>query len=250
MSGHSKWSSIKHKKAAKDAKRGALFTKLIKDIQVAARLGGSDLSSNSRLKIAVQKAKDNNMPSDNIDRAIKKGAGELEGVSFDDYIYEGYGPGGVAFMVSVLSDNKNRSSAEVRTIFSKNGGNMAEAGAVTYLFDRKGVITIAGDKVSEDILMELVLENGGEDITSDKEYFQVLTSPESFMFVMDALEKAGIETEDAEVKFVAKTDIIIDEKVALKCMNIMERLEELEDVQNVYANFDIPDDVMEKFASE
>lgn len=249
MSGHSKWSTIKHKKAAKDAKRGALFTRLIKDIQVAARLGGSDMSSNARLRIAVQKAKDNNMPAENIDRAIKKGAGELEGVSFEEYIYEGYGPGGVAFMVIVLTDNRNRTSADVRTVFSKNGGSLAEAGAVAYLFERKGVINVSKDKASEEELMEMVMERGAEDIREDDGNFQISTPPEAFMDVINALEDNNLSAQEAEVRYIAQNEIEVDEKVAEQSLNLMEKLEDLDDVQNVYANFDISDEIMNALAS-
>lgn len=244
MSGHSKWSTIKHKKAAKDAKRGALFTRLIKDIQVAARLGGSDINANPRLRIAVGKAKEANMPMDNIDRAIKKGAGELEGVSYTESVYEGYGPGGVAFMILVLTDNKNRSSAEVRTVFSKNGGSMAEAGAVSYLFNRKGVILIPEDKISEDDLMEKALDLGAEDIKTEDSFHQITTEPENFMNVVKGMEESGLEVEEAEVKYLPSTEIQVDERVAEQNLNLMEKLEELDDVQSVYANFDIPDEVM------
>jgi YebC/PmpR family DNA-binding regulatory protein len=249
MSGHSKWSTIKHKKAAKDAKRGALFTRLIKDIQVAARLGGSDLTSNARLRIAVQKAKDNNMPAENIDRAIKKGAGELEGVSYEEYIYEGYGPGGVAFMVIVLTDNRNRTSADVRTVFSKNGGSLAEAGAVSYLFERKGIINVSKDKASEEELMEMVMEQGAEDIRDEGDNFQITTPPESFMNVINALEANNLSAQEAEVRYIAQNEIEVDEKVAEQSLNLMEKLEDLDDVQNVYANFDISDEVMSALAN-
>ncbi len=250
MSGHSKWSSIKHKKAAKDAKRGALFTRIIKDLQVAARMGGSDINGNARLRIAYQKAKEANMPLETLERAIKKGAGELEGVTYNEFLYEGYGPGGVAYMITALSDNRNRTSADVRTVFSKNGGSMAEAGSVAYLFSRKGVILIQGDKVTEDKLMEIALEAGADDISQEDSVFQVTTAPENFMAVMSALEQAGIETEEAEVKFIANTELEVDEKVAEQNLNLMEKLEDMDDVQNVYANFDISDDVMQALSEK
>jgi YebC/PmpR family DNA-binding regulatory protein len=246
MSGHSKWSQIKRKKGAADAKRGQVFTKLIKEITVAARFGGGDPEGNARLRTAIAAAKAENMPKDNIERAIKKGTGELEGVTYEEFPYEGYGPGGAAVLVEVLTDNKNRTTAEVRHIFSRTGGNLGEAGSVAWMFHKKGYIVIEKAAVGEDKLMEVVLDAGAEDIeTSDKEY-EVTTDPQKLDAVKKALEKAGIKYQVAELTMYPQSTVPLDGKHAEQMLRLMEQLEEHDDVQKVYSNFDIPDTVMEQ----
>jgi YebC/PmpR family DNA-binding regulatory protein len=244
MSGHSKWSTIKRKKGAQDAKRGALFTKLIREITVAARTGGDDINSNSRLRTAVLKARESNMPGDNIDRAIKKGMGTLEGATYEEIQYEGYGPGGVAIMVSCLTDNRNRTTADVRAAFSKNGGNLGEAGCVSYLFDRKGLMVIEAGQSTEDGIMELLLDYNVEDIKADDGNIQVLTPPDGYNEVHDVLAGKGYKLAVDEIGYVPQTTIPLDEKKAAQCLRLIEALEDLDDVQNVYSNYDIPDDIM------
>jgi len=245
MSGHSKWHSIKHKKASADAKRGKLFTRLIKEISVAARLGGGDVESNPRLRGAVQTAKGANMPQDNIKRAIMKGTGELPGQIYESISYEGYGPGGVAVLIEVLTDNKNRTVAELRRIFSKQGGNLAETGSVQWMFERKGSIAINQKEVSEEQLLEIVLEAGAEDLESHEDIFNVYTSIESLEVVKQALKSAGVEMESAELTMTTQTDVRLENKQAEQMLRLMDALEDLEDVGNVYANFDIDDTQME-----
>ena len=239
MSGHSKWATIKHKKGATDAKRGKVFTKLIKEITVAARSGGGDAGANARLRKAVSDAKAANMPNDTIDRAIKRGTGELEGVSYDEITYEGYGPGGVAIMIDSMTDNRNRTVAEIRHIFSKNGGNMGASGSVSYLFDKKGYIVVEKTAKSEDELFEIVTEAGAEDLREDGENFEIITSPDSFDRVLSAVKDAGVEPQVAEVEMIPQNQVKLEGSDARQMLKLMEALEEHEDVQQVSANFDI-----------
>jgi YebC/PmpR family DNA-binding regulatory protein len=239
MSGHSKWHTIKHKKGALDAKRGKLFTKLIKEITVAARTGGGDVDANARLRKAVSDAKAGNMPNDTIDRAIKRGTGELEGVSYEEITYEGYGPGGVALMVESVTDNRNRTVAEIRHMFSKNGGNLGEAGSVGWMFDKKGYIVVDKSTKSEDELFEIVTDAGAEDLRDDEDNFEIITSPESFHSVLAAVKGAGIEPEVAEVEMIPQTYVKLEGPEARQMLKLMEVLEDHDDVQKVSANFDI-----------
>jgi YebC/PmpR family DNA-binding regulatory protein len=247
MSGHSKWSTIKHKKGAADAKRGKLFSKLIKEITIAARLGGGDPSSNPRLRTVVDKAKAANMPSDNITRAIKKGTGELEGVTYEESVFEGYGPGGVALYIETLTDNRNRTVAEIRHILSKMGGNLGEAGCVAWMFTKHGVLTFDRD-VGEEKLMDVCLEAGAEDIKDEEDMFTVITDPSSFQAVKEACEKNGITPLEAEVTMVPQNTVKLEGNDAEKMLKIMEALEDHDDVQNVSANFDIDSKLMEELA--
>lgn len=244
MSGHSKWSSIKHKKAAADAKRGKIFTKLIKEITVAARVGGGDIDASPRLRTAVQAAKAANMPNDTIQRAIKKGTGELPGTSYEEISYEGYGPGGVAILVAGLTDNKNRTVAEVRKIFSKNGGNLGEAGCVAWMFSKKGLFLVDRSQVEEETLLDLVLEAGAEDVKLDGESYEITTPIERFQAVKQALEKKQIPIALAELSMVPQSTVQVEGKDAQQLLRLMEGLEDHDDVQHVYANFDIPESVM------
>jgi len=244
MSGHSKWSSIKHKKAATDAKRGKIFTKLIKEITVAARMGGGDIEANPRLRAAVQAGKAENMPKDNIERAIKKGTGELEGVSYEEIIYEGYGPGGAAVLVESLTDNKNRTVADIRSIFGKNGGNLGENGCVAWMFDKKGYIAVERSAVDEDTLMETALEAGAEDIREDNGNYEVITEPGDFGAIKDAIDKASIPFNDAEVTMLPQNITNLTGKEAEQMLRLMEMLEDYDDVQKVYTNADIPEEII------
>ncbi|MEK6714553.1 MAG: YebC/PmpR family DNA-binding transcriptional regulator [Candidatus Omnitrophota bacterium] len=248
MSGHSKWASIKHKKAATDAKRGALFTKLIKEINVAARNGGGNMETNVALRTAVQKAKSGNMPWDNIDRAIKKGTGELPGVVYESIIYEGYGPGGVAILVEALTDNKNRASAEVRNLFSKKNGNLAGAGSVSWIFAKKGYILVEKDKVNEEKLMDIALNAGAEDMKSEDDAYEITTSVSDLEKVKQALADNKIPIQEAEVTMVPSSLVKVTGQDAKNVLALVETLEEHEDVQKVHANFDIPDEELEKTA--
>lgn len=245
MSGHNKWSTIKHKKGAADAKRGKVFTKLIKEICVAAKLGGGDVSANPRLRTAVDKAKAENMPKDNIERAIKKGTGGMEGVNYEEIMYEGYGPGGVAVLVEVMTDNRNRSVSEVRSIFTKCNGNMGEAGCVAWMFDKKGLIVYEGS-VDFDQLFEAALEAGAEDVLEADDQIEVMTEPSSFIEVREALEAKGFKSVSAEITMIPQTQVALEGKQAESMLKMMERLEDCDDVQNAYANFDIAADEMEK----
>ena len=249
MSGHSKWHGIKHKKAKVDADKGRIFTKLIKEITVAARHGGGDPAGNSRLRTAIQAAKAANMPADNIERAIKKGTGELPGVSYEECVYEGYGPGGVAVMVEALTDNKNRTTSELRKVFSKSGGNLGESGCVAWLFAKKGLIQVEAAKADEEKLMSIVLEAGAEDMRRDESLFEVLTAPADFEKVRQAVAKAGIPLVSAEVTMVPQNTLRIEGKQAQQMLQLMEELEEHDDAQHVYANFDIPEEVMAAHAA-
>jgi len=245
MSGHSKWSSIKHKKGAADAKRGRIFTKLIKEITVAARMGGGDADGNPRLRAAVLAAKAENMPKDNIERAIKKGTGELEGVSYDEIIYEGYGPGGVAMLVECLTDNKNRTVAEVKYIFDRHGGSLGSPGCVAWIFENKGVIVFDGANVTEEKLMEIALDAGAEDVSESNGEFEVVTSPMDFDAVKKAFDDKKMAYKQAELTKIPKNTVKLEGKKAEQMLNIMEAFEDSDDVNHVYANFDIPDEVME-----
>jgi YebC/PmpR family DNA-binding regulatory protein len=245
MSGHSKWSTIKHKKSAQDARRGKIFTKLIKEITVAARMGGGDPDANPRLRSAVLAAKAENMPKDNIERAIKKGTGDLEGVSYEETVYEGYGPGGAAVMVESLTDNKNRTVADVRHIFSKCGGNLGENGCVAWMFDKKGYISIEKSATDEETLMEIALDAGAEDVREDRNNFEVITDPAGFGAVKDAIDAAGIETLEAEITMLPQTMTNLVGKEAEQMIRLMEALEDSDDVQKVYTNADIPDELVE-----
>jgi YebC/PmpR family DNA-binding regulatory protein len=242
MSGHSKWATIKHKKGAADAKRGQMFTKLIKEISSAARLGGGDANANPRLRTAVLKARTANMPKDNIDRAIKKGLGELEGVNYTEITYEAYGPGGVAILVDVLTDNKNRTAADVRYILSKGGGNLGESGSVAYLFKRKGIIGYEASKYTEDQVLEVALDAGAEDVAKEGDTIEVTTDPDDFEKVLAALEKAGLEHSSAEITKIADTYITLENEKTGKVIRLIENLDDHEDVQSVSSNIDIPDD--------
>ncbi len=238
MSGHNKWSSIKHKKGAADAKRSASFTKIIRELTVSARMGGGDPKMNPRLRVAVDKAKDVNMPKENIEKAIKKGTGELEGVNYEEMTYEGYGPNGVALMIHVLTDNKNRASAEVRSILSKHGGNLGAAGCVSWMFDKKGVIIIDASATSEDNLMEVAINAGADDVQNSEDVFQIYTSPESFAVVLDHLKSAGITHKYAEVEMVPKNLIKLDEKKIDSVEKLVDVLEENDDIQKVFTNYE------------
>jgi YebC/PmpR family DNA-binding regulatory protein len=239
MSGHSKWHSIKHKKAATDSKRGRVFTRLIKEMTAAARMGGGDVEANPRLRLAVATAKANNMPAENIKRAIMRGTGELPGVSYEDVNYEGYGPGGVAIFAHVLTDNKNRTVAEIRHLLSKNGGNLGETGSVGWMFHRKGYFVVEKSAVEEDKLMEIALSAGADDMSEDGENFEIFTSPDSFDAVRKALESSGIPLAASEISMVPQNYVKLEGKSAQTMLKLMEALEEHEDVQNVWSNFDI-----------
>jgi YebC/PmpR family DNA-binding regulatory protein len=249
MSGHSKWSTIKHKKALKDARRGRMFTKLIKDLTIAARIGGSDLSANPRLRTALAAAKGASMPNDTIDRAIKKGAGELEGVTYEDVVYEGHGPGGVAIMLQVLTDNKNRTVSEIRHFFTKHGGNLGSPNSVAWMFTKKGIITVDKEQVDEDRLMELALDAGAEDVTAGDELFEIVTPPEDLEVVREALEKAGIALASAETTMVPQNTVTLSGKEAEQTLKLLEILQEHDDVQSVSANFDIAQEEMERLSA-
>jgi YebC/PmpR family DNA-binding regulatory protein len=246
MSGHSKWSSIKHKKAAKDAKKGRLFTKLIKEITVAARMGGGDINANPRLRTAVMTAKAASMPSDNIDRAIKKGTGELEGVTYEEISYEGYGPGGTAIIVQVLTDNKNRTVSDIRRVFTKHGGNLGESGCVSWMFDKKGLITVDKTQIQEDQLITLALDGGADDVREEDGVFEIVTPPEDFERVRDCLERAKVPMTSAQLMMVPKNTVTLGGSKAEQTLHLTEELEDHDDVQTVAANFNIPDDLVEK----
>ncbi|MDR0512620.1 MAG: YebC/PmpR family DNA-binding transcriptional regulator [Treponema sp.] len=241
MSGHSKWATIKHAKGAADAKRGQVFTKLIKEISIAARMGGGNPDGNPRLRTAIIKARGANMPKDNIDRAIKKGTGELEGVNYEELTYEAYASGGVALLIYVLTDNKNRAAADVRNILTKAGGQLATAGSVSRLFRRQGIITLDGEKYSEDQIMEVAIEGGAEDVSLSDGIIEVTTSTDDFEAVVNALSEKEFETLSAEVSMVAEADVSLDNEATAKVLKLIDKLEENDDVQNVYSNISIPD---------
>jgi len=245
MSGHSKWATIKHKKAAADAKRGKAFTRLIKEITVAARIGGGDTTGNPRLRTAVLAAKEANMPQDNITRAIKKGTGELEGITYEEVTFEGYGPGGVAIMLNAVTDNKNRTLPEIRHMFMKYGGNLGEHNSVSWMFEKKGYFVIERSAVEEDRLVEMVLEAGGDDVQTDGDNYEVISAPEQFETVMAALKSGSVPLLHSEVKMMPKTTVRAQGSAAKKVLGFIEALEEHEDVQNVWANFDIDEADME-----
>lgn len=247
MSGHSKWSTIKHKKAALDAKRGKAFSKIIKEVTVAARIGGGDLAANPRLRTAIAAAKAENMPKDNIERAIKKGTGELEGANYEEVTYEGYGPGGVAILVETISDNRQRTVADVRHLFAKRGGNLGEPGSVAWIFEKKGLILVEKDKADEETLMTIALEANAEDIQEQESEWEIYTAPEFFEDVKSALEANSIPLLSAEITMLPGNTVSIeDEKQAGQLLILMDGFEENSDIQNVYANFDIPDEILEK----
>ena len=247
MSGHSKWSTIRHKKAAQDAKRGKIFTKLIKEITVAARMGDSgDIETNPRLRTAVMAARAENMPKENIERAIKKGTGELEGVNYEESIYEGYGPGGAAVLIESLTDNKNRAVADIRHIFSTNGGNLGENGCVAWMFDKNGYFVIAKSAADEERLMEVALEAGADDIREDEGRFEVLCEPEAFEAVKAGLKAAAIALEAAEVTMLPQTHVALTGKEAEQMLRLMDMLDDCEDVQKVYTNADIPEEMLDQ----
>ena len=246
MSGHSKWSTIKHKKGAADAKRGKIFTRILKEMTVAARMGGADPAANPRLRAAVAEAKANNMPKDNIERAIKRGTGELEGASYEEIAYEGYGPGGVALIVEAMTDNSNRTTPEIRHIFEKNGGNLGTPGSVRFQFERKGYFAVDKKAVDEDRLMEIALEAGADDLqTDDPDAFEIYTSPDNFEQVRQALEKNNIASIEAKLGQIPANYVKLDEAKAKQMIRLLEMLDDQDDVQNVWSNFDIPQELLE-----
>jgi len=249
VSGHSKWANIKHKKARTDEKKGKIFTKVAKEIIIAAREGGGDPEGNARLKAVIQKAKSVNMPNENIVRAIKRGTGEIGGSNIEEFAYEGYGPGGVALMVAVMTDNRNRTAADIRHLFSKYGGNMGEAGCVSWMFKKKGLMTVSREELAMDAedFMLLAIEAGAEDVREDSGVLEVITAPEDFEAVKENLEKEGIRFDSAELSMVPENSVEVnDAETARKVLKLVDILEDHDDVQEVYANFSIPDDIMEK----
>ena len=250
MSGHSKWATTKHKKAAVDAKRGKLFTKLIKEITVAAKAGGGNPEANPRLRVAMQKARESNMPGDTMERAIKKGTGELEGVAYEEVLYEGYGPGGVAILVEALTDNKNRTSSELRSLFSKRGGNLAGAGSVGWIFKKKGYFLIDKQGANEEQLMTLALENGAEDMQSEGNTFEITSEAKDFERLKGVLQRFPFKIQTAESTMLPSSHVKVDGDAARQVLQLIESLEDHEDVQNVYANFDIPEEILQAISKE
>src|SRR3989338_4584611 len=250
MSGHSKWKKVKHKKAASDAKRGKIFTKLLKEITIAARQGGGDPEFNPRLRLAILSAKQNNVPGGNIDRAVKKGMGELGGAILEEVTYEGYGPGGVAVLVDVITDNKNRTVSEIRSAFTKYNGNLGASGSVAWMFTKKGILTIDANKTSEDQLMEILLEAGADDIRREGDSFEIYTTPEQFEAVKEALEKNKIEIHSSELSMEAGSTFHLSGKQAEQMLTLLEILEDHDDVKQVYANFDVDEEEIEKIAEK
>ncbi len=244
MSGHSKWATTKHRKAAQDAKKGKLFTKLIREITVAAREGGGSVETNPKLRLALDRARQANMPSDNVDRAVKKGTGELPGVTYEEVMYEGYGPGGVAILVEVLTDNKNRTSAEIRNLFSKKNGNLGGSGSVGWIFKTKGYFLIDRDAVDEETLMGLVLENGAEDLKTDENAYEVTCDPHFFESLKKVLESRKLKLQSAEITKLPSSVVKVEGETAKQLLQLVEGLEDHDDVQHVYANFDIPDTIL------
>ena len=246
MSGHSKWAQTKHKKAVVDVRRGKLFSRISKEISVSARIGGGNPDMNPRLRLAVEKAKEANMPSDNIKRAIMKGTGELPGATYEESVYEGYGPGGVAVMLEVLTDNKNRTISELRHIMSKHGGNMGEAGCVAWIFDKRGYILVGKKVIEEEMLMSFALDAGAEDMKNEpeEENYEIITAPEDLKKVREAIEKENVKINLAEITMLPKSYVKLDTKDAEKMLRLMDALEEHDDVQNVFANFDIPEEIL------
>ena len=249
MSGHSKWSTIKHKKAMVDARRGKMFTKLIRELTSAARAGGGDADVNPRLRTAVASAKGANMPNDTIQRAIQKGTGDIAGETYEEVTYEGYGAGGVAVLVDTLTDNKNRTVAEIRHLFARHGGSMGENGCVAWMFQRQGFLALDAASIDEDALLELVLEAGGDDVRMENDLYEILTSPEAFEDVRSSLEEKGLTPEVAEVTMLPQSTVSIEGKQAEQVLRLMEALDDQDDVRRAYANFDIPDDVMAALAA-
>lgn len=250
MSGHSKWASIKHQKGVTDARRGQLFTKLTREIIIAAREGGGSPEMNFRLRLAVQKARDNNMPMDNIERAVKKGTGELEGGSLTELVLEGYGPSGTAILVNALTDNRNRAIQEVRSTFTRHGSNLGESGCVAWLFDSKGVITIKAENIDADELALTAIDAGAEDVKVENNYVEVYTKPEELEAVRKTLEQKDLAIDTSELSMVPKTLVPLDEKAALQALKLLDKLEEIDDVQNVFSNADIPDAILEEYQSQ
>ena len=245
MSGHSKWHTIKHKKGALDAKRGKVFTKLIKEITVAARTGGGDPDANARLRKAILDAKGQNMPNDTIDRAVKRGTGDLEGVNYEEITYEGYGPNGVAIMVETMTDNRNRTVAELRHLFSKNGGNLGESGSVAWMFDKKGLIVVDKETKSEDELFEIAIEAGADDLQEEGDVFEIYTAPENYEAVDEAIKKAGVEPQASEISMIPQNYIKLEGADAKQMLKLYEAIDDHDDVQKVYSNFDIDEADME-----
>jgi YebC/PmpR family DNA-binding regulatory protein len=248
MSGHNKWSTIKHKKGAADAKRSKVFTKIIKELTIAAKLGGGDPDGNPRLRTAIAQAKTANMPKDNVTNAIKKGTGELEGVTYEEAMYEAYGPGGSALCIEVLTDNKNRTVAEIRHILGKHGGSLAESGSVAWQFERKGRVIALKEKIGEDAMMEMALDCGADDVQDGGEVWEIYTAPSELENVRGALEAKGLEMEEVKLGLFPKTTVTLDEKKAETLLRLIDVIEDNDDVQNVFGNFDIPDEVAEKLA--
>lgn len=247
MSGHSKWATTKHKKAIVDAKRGKVFTKVIKELTIAAKIGGGDPDANPRLRMAMSKAKECNMPQNNIKKAIQKGTGEIPGVSYEEITYEGYGPGGVALMITATTDNKNRTVAEIRYILSKNNGSMGESGSVSWIFTQKGYFSVSTSAVDEEKLMDLVLEAGAEDFTNEESIFEIYSPPAAFEDVKEAIESNNIPIEVAEISMIPSNYVSLQDKEAIQMLKLMDQLEDNEDVQDVYANFDIAENIIEEF---
>jgi YebC/PmpR family DNA-binding regulatory protein len=250
MSGHSKWSTIKRKKGKADAQRGRLFTKIIREITVAAKAGGGDPTANPRLRTAIDSAKTANMPTANIDKAIKRGTGELPGVNYEEQAYEGYGPAGVAIMVETLTDNKNRTTSEIRHILTKHGGHLGEVGCVSWMFNQQGSIIVDKDKAGEDEVMTVALEAGAEDVVAETDYFEVVTAPKDFDRVKKAFDQKGVAYSSAELTRNPQTTVKVEGKQASQILKIMDALEDHDDIQKVYANFDVPDEVMEELTKE
>ncbi len=250
MSGHSKWANIKYRKGAADLKKGKLFSRLAKEIAVVAKEGGGDINANASLRHLVEKARDANMPRDNVDRAIKRGTGELPGVSYEHVVYEGYGPGGVAVLVEALTDNKNRATSEVRSIFAKKGGNMAGAGSVSWMFSRKGLITVAKDAIDEDTLLTMVIESGAEDMKTEGDIYEIVIDPGNFEAVKNALSDKKIPLSSSEITMLPSNHIKLNGQEAKQVLSLMDLLQSNDDVQQVYANFDIPDEIIEQAANE
>jgi YebC/PmpR family DNA-binding regulatory protein len=249
MSGHSRWSQTKHKKGKADVQRGKLFSKILREITVAAKNGGGDPKGNMRLKAAIESAKEVNMPQDNIKRAVQKGTGELPGESYEEITYEGYAPGGVAVMVQVLTDNRNRTAPEIRHTFEKGGGNMGSSGAVAWMFDRRGIITVDADKIGEDDLMAKALDAGATDMRRAEKVYEITTGPAEMDTVRDALQKAGVPILEAQVTYVPQSTVRVEGPTATSVVRLVEALEDLDDVQHVYANFDIPYEVLEAISA-